>query len=280
MISQSTTTLNRMAMVLVAALVGGAANGAPQAVAPLPNAHAHNDYAHKHPLSDALDHGFTSVEADVFLVDGKLLVGHDRDELKPERTLESLYLTPLADRIHQNSGHVYPNATRFFLLIDIKDNPKQTYRELQKLLAKHAEMLTTVEAGKVRPGAVTIVLTGNRPKIERGDPGVRYVALDGRLSDLNSQSPANLMPMISDNWTKQFHWTGDGPMPENERAKLQEIVKKSHGSGRVVRFWATPENENVWRELRSAGVDLINTDELDRLAVFLRSPADNSTQQQ
>ena len=86
-------------------------------------------------------------------------------------------------------------------------------------------------------------------------------------------APAHLLPMISDNWTKQFHWNGDGPMPESERAKLREIVKKAHASDRVVRFWATPENEAVWRELRAAGVDLINTDELDRLAAFLRAPA-------
>jgi hypothetical protein len=131
-------------------------------------------------------------------------------------------------------------------------------------------MLTTVETGIVRPGAVTVVLTGNRPQIKRNDSSVRYVAVDGRLSDLKSKVPAHLLPMISDNWTKQFNWNGNGPMPENERAKLREIVKKAHASGRVVRFWATPENETVWRELRAAGVDLINTDELHRLAAFLR----------
>src|SRR5688500_5242918 len=39
----------------------------------LPHAHAHNDYLHDRPLLDALDHGFNSVEADIFLVDGQLL---------------------------------------------------------------------------------------------------------------------------------------------------------------------------------------------------------------
>ena len=251
----SKTAINAATMLLVAALANSAAIGAPQDVAPLSNAHAHNDYAHNHPLFDALGNGFTSVEADVYTVDGNLLVGHDRDALKPDRTLEALYLAPLVERVRQNDGHVYPKATRFFLLIDIKDDPRQTYRVLQKLLSKHVDMLTTVEDGKVRPGAVTIVLTGNRPQIERGDSRIRTVALDGRLSDLGSQAPAHLMPMISDNWTKQFHWNGEGPMPENERAKLREIVKKAHASGRVVRFWATPENEAVWGELRAAGVD-------------------------
>lgn len=261
----------RTTLVFAVVLASASANRATDAAAPLLNAHAHNDYAHNHPLIDALDHGFTSVEADIFLVDGKLLVGHGLESLKPERTLESLYLAPLAERIQRNGGHVYSKPTRFFLLIDIKDDPRQTYRELQKQLAKHADMLSAVEAGKIRPGAVTVVLTGNRPQIERSDSRIRYVALDGRLSDLKSQDPTNLMPMISDNWTKQFHWNGSGPMPENELAKLREIVKKAHASGRVVRFWATPENEAVWRELRGAGVDLINTDDLEGLAAFLRA---------
>ena len=39
--------------------------------APLAQAHAHNDYEHDRPLLDALEHGFTSVEADVWLVDGR-----------------------------------------------------------------------------------------------------------------------------------------------------------------------------------------------------------------
>ncbi len=45
---------------------------------PLARAHAHNDYRHHRPLLDALAHGFTSVEADVFLVDDQLLVAHGR----------------------------------------------------------------------------------------------------------------------------------------------------------------------------------------------------------
>jgi hypothetical protein len=240
-------------------------------VAPLENAHAHNDYLHDRPLFDALDHGFTSLEADIFLIDGQLLVGHARDALKPERTLESLYLAPLAKRVYENGAHVYSKPGRFFLLIDIKDDPAQTYRVLEKVLAKYADMLTTVEAGNLRPGAIAVVLTGNRPTIDVSSPQVRYVGLDGRLSDLNSRDPAHWMPMISDNWPKTFTWKGDGPMPAKEEAKLRSIVKQVHTAGRMVRFWGTPENEAVWRELRTAGVDLINTDQLERLAKFLNA---------
>src|SRR5689334_22425965 len=69
---------------------------------PLPRAHAHNDYEHARPLLDALDQGFGSVEADIYLVDGQLLVAHNRQDVKRERTLEKLYLAPLKQRFNQH----------------------------------------------------------------------------------------------------------------------------------------------------------------------------------
>lgn len=65
------------------------------ALAPLLRAHSHNDYEHEHPLADALAHGFWSVEADIWLRDGALLVAHDFSDLSTNRTLQKLYLDPL-----------------------------------------------------------------------------------------------------------------------------------------------------------------------------------------
>src|SRR5438874_13201724 len=87
---------------------------------PLIRAHAHNDYEHKRPLLDALERGFCSVEADIFLVDGQLLVGHTRQDLKPGRTLEALYLEPLRKLAKANGGRVYPKGPTIYLLIDVK----------------------------------------------------------------------------------------------------------------------------------------------------------------
>jgi hypothetical protein len=243
------------------------------AIEPLANAHSHNDYWRERPLLDALDHGFTSVEADIFLGDGQLLVGHARNELEAEKTLESLYLEPLAKRVRENGGRVFPNIERFLLLIDIKTDAKPTYDKLSETLSKYAQMLTTVDHGQVRTGALTVVVSGNRPSAEElAAADIRYAGLDGRTSDLDSNLPAHVMPMISDNWSSQFTWRGEGPMPAAQRAKLRDIVTKAHAAGRIVRFWGTPENEAVWRELQSAGVDLLNTDQLARLASFLRAP--------
>jgi hypothetical protein len=241
------------------------------AIEPLQNAHAHNDYWHERPLLDALQRGFTSVEADIFLVGDQLLVGHETKELSSGKTLESLYLDPLERRVRENEGRVYPGGGRFFLFVDIKSDAAQTYERLQAVLEDYAQMLTVVEGDKVREGAVTIVVSGNRPKITVPSKGRRYAGLDGRLSDLTDTSPSHLLPVVSDHWPSYFTWTGAGPMPAQEQSKLRELVEKAHAADRVVRFWATPENEAVWRELHSAGVDLIGTDQLDRLAEFLRS---------
>src|SRR5260221_5471082 len=94
---------------------------------PFSHAHAHNDYEHDHPLFDALRYGFTSVEADIYLVDGKLLVSHTRPIFKA-RTLEQLYLSPLDSMIRANQGKVYPGYNGpFYLMIDLKSDGQATY---------------------------------------------------------------------------------------------------------------------------------------------------------
>ena len=97
-------------------------------VQPLPHAHAHNDYEHPHPLLDALERGFCSVEADVHLVDGELFVAHDANAIKPDRTLRKLYLEPLLDRVRAHGGRAYEgardlhDASRGDLIALISDN--------------------------------------------------------------------------------------------------------------------------------------------------------------
>src|SRR5215510_7968791 len=120
---------NGLRAVLVAMALGASClAGEPQ---PLVQAHAHNDYLHPHPLFDALEHGFCSVEADIHLVNGKLLVAHERQMTKPERTLEALYLDPLRERVKKNGGRVYPNGPEFTLLIDLKSDWHNIYPALR-----------------------------------------------------------------------------------------------------------------------------------------------------
>jgi len=253
------------AILLIVATLSSAAEPA----RPLPQAHAHNDYEHARPLLDALDHGFCSVEADIWLMPEGLLIGHDRKDLRPNRTLQALYLDPLRERIQANGGRVYRGGPMFYLLIDVKTDAEQTYAALDKLLASYSDILSVVRDGKEQPKAVTVVLSGNRAIETINKQPVRYVGIDGRPENLDMNPPANLFPWISANWTLLFGWKGDGPMPAAEKEKLQQLVQRAHDQGRKVRFWATAEKEAVWKELLAAGVDYINTDKLDELQQFL-----------
>ncbi len=247
---------------------------APTGPKPLINAHAHNDYEHDRPLFDALDHGFTSVEADIHLVDGDLLVAHDPDQVKPDRTLRSLYLEPLKKRIAKNSGLIYPNGPQFALLIDIKTEAVATYKVLSKMLAEYKNIITSFDSNGRHDKAIIVYVSGNRPRALMESELLRYAAYDGRLSDLQSDAPATLIPIISDRWPSHFSYSGAGPIPDEQKQKLKTIVQTAHKKGRIVRFWAmpdspSPERENLWRELLSCGVDLLNTDDLPGLQQFL-----------
>ncbi|MFS8104501.1 phosphatidylinositol-specific phospholipase C/glycerophosphodiester phosphodiesterase family protein [Lentzea alba] len=276
-------------LALLVAVVGSPLPGAVAAggggVRPLERAHAHNDYEHDRPLADARDRGFTSVEADVWLVDGELRVAHDLVGTRPGRTLRSLYLEPLAKLVRANRGHVYPGwRGSFQLLVDIKSDGPATYRAVDEALREFRPMLTKWVGGRELPGAVEVVISGNRPREDMLAQRVRRAGYDGRLSDLGGGLPATFMPLVSDNWTKNFTWQGVGPMPAAEREKLRAIVSQAHAAGYRVRFWATPDvageaRTAVWRELLAAGVDHINTDDLDGLRAFLlaNDPAERRT---
>lgn len=261
------------------------ANATPDpTVTPLARAHAHNDYLHARPLLDALAQGFTSVEADVWLVNGALLVAHDLREVRPERTLQALYLDPLRRIVAERGGRVYAGHPEpLLLLIDVKSDAAATYRALHEELGGYEAILTAARGTDVRPGPVQVVISGNRPRELMQTQAIRYAGYDGRLSDLASGGSRSFMPMISDNWTQHFDWMGVGPMPDGERAKLHGIVGTAHRQGQRVRFWATPDapgpgREAVWMELLRAGVDYINTDDLGGLREFLlrHDPAPSS----
>ncbi|WP_351235835.1 phosphatidylinositol-specific phospholipase C/glycerophosphodiester phosphodiesterase family protein [Streptomyces sp. NPDC002133] len=271
-----TLTTTVLASGLAAPSYAASTDAAPSP-APLARAHAHNDYEHTNPLDDALSHGFSSIEADIWLVGDELLIGHDKEDLTPGRTLESLYLDPLMKRVKANHGEVYDgHTTSLQLLIDIKTPGAETYEVLAEHLKRYRSMLTTYTPGKVHAAAVTPVISGDRAaRIPMEAQNVRSAFYDGRLADLGTSAPASFIPLISDNWTKNFAWQGVGPIPVHERAKLRQIVADAHTKGQQVRFWATPDTagparDAVWKELVDADVDYLNTDDLAGLETFLR----------
>jgi len=238
---------------------------------PLPNAFAHNDYCHQRPLFDALDNGYTNIEADIFLEEGDLIVAHINPFFRSDKILETMYLQPLADRIAKNGGQVYKGYnTPVVLLIDIKTGANNTYAALKPLLEKYRWMLSSYDNGKVTQRAITIVLSGHKPYQMIKSETNRLAFIDEDLRKTAADTTANnVYKLASCKYSKMLSWNGDGDFPTVERNKLCAYVTMAHKFGKKVRLWASPERNNVWKELLKCGVDLINTDKLVDLKNFL-----------
>lgn len=235
-------------------------------VIPHLNAHAHNDYEHDRPLFDALENGFISVEADVHLKGGQILVSHDKP-VKGSKTIEKLYLDPLDSLIKKNGGSIYQHLNvPFFLMIDIKTNGEETFKTLIKLLSNYAKYLNT--PGK--KGAVQIFISGNRPiDLIINDPN-HLTAIDGRPADLGKGFSQMAMPVISENYKNIISWNGSGSPSGEELDALKKLAARVHGENKKLRLWNIPDQQNAWQVLLDCGVDLINTDKLRELNLFLR----------
>jgi len=230
----------------------------------LPNAHAHNDYEHQRPLLDALDQGFLSIEADIFLVDGELRVGHNPEDLKEGRTLEKLYLDPLAERVEKGGGTVYGQPGVLTLLVDIKAEGAKVQSELKKRLPKYRKMLSERKGSTVNVRAVQIVLSGARTNDCASGDG--FLFKDGVLADMSDDTFRT--PQISGSY-EELLGTLASPLPAEAKPKLDGLVTKTHATGKRMRLWGAPDGPTTWADLKAAKVDLLNTDRLAELRAFL-----------
>lgn len=243
-------------------------------ITPLPKAHSHNDYERPNPLEDALANGFTSVEADVLYIYGRLFVGHDMPDKKRHglKQLHKQYLKPLYKRFKKNGGYIYPNYDQpFYLWIDIKFEPKKAYKKLREQLFAFREMLTYYENGKLHSGKVIVILSGERPFKELLNDPLQLMTLDGRPTDLEKKYPTHLMPFISENASEVAGTDDYSKVGEKEWRRVQDFINSTQAQGKKTRLWATPESEQLWEQLSSMGIDLINTDELPRLRRFFNN---------
>jgi len=249
-----------------------------------PQGHAHNDYLHRHPLTSALADGFTSVEADVWPVHGELLVAHDRDQVNGARTLDSLYLHPLARAVRARS---VPADVQ--LLVDVKGSPASTLPLLRSELASYSGMLThyraTGDGCTAAPGPVSVVVSGNAHPVAP-DPGTTTLfAYDQPLQPGGHPTVGEAeTPLASGDWADFFTWDGHGPMPRREHDRLVGMVAAAHAAGSRIRFWDTPDDpgparDALWRELAADGVDYVNTNDLAGYAAFRRQSRSRSQSQ-
>jgi len=233
------------------------------------NAHSHNDYEKPVPFREAYDQQFGSIEADIFLQDGKLIVAHQEDQLAAGRTLESLYLDPLAKCIEKNNGTVYRDKTRQLqLLVDIKTGSVPTLNKLIEILGRYPALVSA--------SSLKIVISGNRPAAEDFKNYPAYIYFDGELSVTYPEEALPKIEMLSDNFKKYSSWNGKGILPEADRARVEAAIKKGHDLKKKVRFWNAPDIINAWYGFMELSVDYINTDHIEAMGTFLHQLANRS----
>lgn len=234
---------------------------------------SHNDYWQDPPLFKALNLGYLYIEADILLIKNRLVVAHRRP-LRPAKTpdLQELYLDPLME-IYKRQGYFYKDHPGpIFLMIDIKTDAEETYSKLLEIIEPYKSMLTSFVDGVEVPGAITLIITGNRPIETIAAESERWVAIDGRPLDLGKGYPVNLMPMISEKYSTILGWTTTfGTKSPKNILKVQDFVSKAQAEGRLTRLWKIPENPTAWSWLTYHGIDLLNTDNLPKLHDYLRS---------
>lgn len=230
------------------------------------NAFSHNDYEQEKPLLDALSFGFNCVEADLWLIDGELYVSHEQPAPTPEITFEKLYLAPLAERIRANKGKVYRTGKKpFLLMVDCKTNGEKMLPVLKQKMEPYKELFSTVENGKMKKGAVLFFLSGDNPKKSILSASDSYIFLDGRIDDLGKGISSDLMPVISDNYSKYLTWKGEGEIPAEQLAKMQGFIRQAHKEGKMFRWWGAPDTPQFKRFFMKEKVDLVGADNLKSL---------------
>jgi hypothetical protein len=277
MITPNTLVARTALVVLLAASasrVASAQSPCPRATLP---AYSHNDYERAQPLADALALGYRGAEADVFLVDSTLHVGHDRPAALAGATLESLYLAPLA-ALAARCGSITGDARPFLLTVELKEESPAAHDSLVALLERYRALLVPGQSVRSRARMVEVVLVGWHPPLDL--IGDEAGALFGLQHDLTRPDPIPLnsidrrVRLLSVDYGKTMGrwWTTTA-----RRSRWLAALRAANAAapGRLLRVHNVPPSASVYADLMQAGVDLIGTKDLEASHRLLGSETPN-----
>lgn len=229
--------------------------------APRLPAYAHNDYANARPLTDALALGFRGAEADVFLVDGVLRLGHDRRRARTGASLEAQYFAPL-DSVFGRCGAPRSGELPFLLAVEIKEDSRVTYDSLTAVLGRHPRL----------HGVVDVVLVGWFPDAATLATSATRVGRHHRLRRPDTAWTTPLDPTVRLLSVDYGKTAGRWWVRAAGRRRWMTALRaaKAANPDRRLRVHNVPVRAELYRELLTAGVDLIGTKDLDASAALLR----------
>jgi len=229
------------------------------------DAHSHNDYKNDIPFFRAYEKGFGSIEADVYAVDGKLMVAHSKEEIAPSRSLKILYINPLIAKYKRNG------VRKLRLLIEIKED----YQAVLPLVIKELKPLAGYISYDGHPGPLSIVMTGAVPPAAVMVNYPAWIRFDVDHMDGFTPAQWKKIGLVSFPFGKYVKWNGKGVLNKDEIAKLKGAIDSVHTAGKMIRFWETPDTKSSWLALVRLGVDVIGTDKVEELGNFLNNKPKN-----
>lgn len=222
--------------------------------------HSHNDYLQNAPFWDAYSNGLGSIEVDLFLKGGVLYATHSEAEIKKGQTFENLYLEPLQKTFDLKLG----KRQNIQLLVDIKSEAYSTLKQIIAVLKKYPKIINNP--------AITIVISGSRPKIEDYPKYPEYIKFDYQSLEGNpSPDIWKKVAMISLNFKSYSLWNGKGRLTKEDREIVESTINKAHSFGKPFRFWGAPDSKTAWKAFVDMGVDYINTDMPARSSFYLNT---------
>jgi alkaline phosphatase len=227
------------------------------------NAHSHNDYEQAIPFYAAWKAGFGSIEADIFLKNGKLIVAHDTVELKKGRTLDSMYLQPLQNAITANNGSVYADPQQeLILLVDVKTAVEETLEKLVEKLNAYP-LLTHTRSLK-------IAISGNRPEATNFHVWPKWMLFDGNMKTKYNRRELKRVALFSDNFATWSKWKGQNELAAHDRMVIDSLVQSVHKLHKKIRLWNAPDIASSWKTFMDLHLDYINTDHIEALSRFMK----------
>ncbi|ELU41517.1 hypothetical protein AG1IA_04451 [Rhizoctonia solani AG-1 IA] len=240
------------------------------------------------PLFSAIAVGAISVEADVWLWDNELYVGS-----------------------HHHGSFPYTNNTRYgvfdtvidqtlYLFVDVKTDGNTTWplviKQLEPLREGGWLSYWDAETGVLRPGAVTVVGTGNTPfdQIQAHTTLHRDAFYDAPITSFSSDSlgeyNTSSVVIASGSLANALGGSMSGSTFNDTQIDiLARQIQGAHAAGVKVgsltfilngrqpkkffqvRYWETPgwplsKRDYVWKTLEGLGVDLLNADDIQAAA--------------
>lgn len=215
--------------------------------------HSHNDYDRTVPFWEAYSQHCRSIEADVFLQDGEILVAHNRKDLNTDRSLKALYVEPIVRTFRENDGRMWKNSPdRLILMIDLK--AADAMPGVVSLIGEYPDVFDS-------PEGVQVVVSGDVIAPEEFANYPSYIFFDGRLTDSYTPEQLARVGMISADFRDYARkWNGKGRMIDAELEPVKAAIAEAHALGKPFRFWGTPEGTTAYFTFWKLGVDIINTD--------------------